>query len=133
MTDEKGIEKAPNIIILEDQQKFKDENCNVIEIETRGELSVDKIYFRVKDVSLGFQMENLQNILIKSNANYSDEIDYKYFNSNKEDSSSKTSKTNKELYLTYQGMLRVLFISRNGKTTSFIKCRNSFYYSIRYN
>ena len=65
-------------------------------------------------------MENLQNILIKNNTTYFENKDYKYFICNKKNTIlNKTSK--KELFLTYQGMLRVLFISRNSKTIHFIK------------
>ena len=54
---------------------------------------------------------------------------YKYFISNKinvfgENNNNKSNhKTTikKELYLTYQGMLRVLFVSESNKTTKFIK------------
>lgn len=117
--DDKGIEKAPDIIELDNSDKFKDENKNIIEIETRGERSVDKIYFKVKDVMKGFQMENLQNILIKNNTTYTENKDYKYFICQKKN--NVLNKTSKELFLTYQGMLRVLFISRNGKTEPFIR------------
>ena len=46
-------------------QKFKDENGNgnIIEIETRGERSVDKIYFRVKDVMEGFCLDRLDEFI----------------------------------------------------------------------
>jgi hypothetical protein len=57
--DDNYIEKSHYIIHLDDNQKFKDENNNIIEIETHCERSIDKIYFRVKDVMEGFQMENL--------------------------------------------------------------------------
>ena len=116
--DDNGIEKAPDIIYLDDNQKFKDENNNIIEIETRGECSIDKIYFRVKDVMDGFSLDNLYTTLIKTNTNYTEGIDYIYLTCNLVESPKKTSK---KLYLTYQGMLRVLFISRNGKTIHFIK------------
>ena len=35
--DDNGIEKAPDIIELDNNEKFKDENGNFIEIETRGD------------------------------------------------------------------------------------------------
>ena len=62
--DENGVMEAPNIIILEDNQKFRDANGDIIEIETRGERLVNNVYFRVKDVMRGFDMENLQNTII---------------------------------------------------------------------
>jgi hypothetical protein len=128
IVDDKGIEKAPNIIHLKDEDKFKDIDGNVIEIETRGEREYDKIYFRVKDVTEGFNMENLENNIQKEHTNYLKNIDYKYFICEKKyNVLNKTSKNvkldtsiKKELFLTYEGMLRVLFVSRNNKTSHFI-------------
>jgi hypothetical protein len=128
IVDDRGIEKAPNLIYLKDEEKFKDNQGNVIEIETRGEREHDKIYFKVKDVAIGFNIERLQDVLIDKNKDYNHYIDYIYFIcKNPTNSVKKTSKiTNdnvtvkKELFLTYQGMLRVLFVSRNNKTNNFI-------------
>ena len=124
INDDNGIEKAPNIIHLNDDEKFKDCDGNILEIETRGERECNKIYFRVKDVMKCFNMELLQNIIIKENTLYKNNIDYKYFICEKKNTivnnSSKTT-IKKELFLTYEGMLRVLFVSRNNKTTHFIK------------
>ena len=52
-------EKTPDIIELDDDEKFRDDEGNVLEIETRGERTYDGIHFRVKDVSSGFGIENL--------------------------------------------------------------------------
>lgn len=127
-TDDNGIEQAPEIIQLENHEKFRTDN-NIIEIETRGERNVDKIYFKVKDVANGFGMEHLYKTIIDERINYQNNIDYKYFlckvfvnneiKTHKNTNSKSTVK--KELFLTYQGILRVLFISRNNKTDKFIK------------
>lgn len=129
ITDDKGIEKAPNVIRLKDEEKFKDNNGNVIEIETRGERKHDNIYFKVKDVANSFDMPKVQDVIIDATKSYSELIDYKYFIcENPTNSGKKTSKITdnkssikKELFLTYQGMLRLLFVSRNNKTSHFIK------------
>jgi len=120
ITDDDGVEKSPDIINLDDSEKFKNENGNIIEIETRGERSVDKIYFRVKDVMERFQMENLQNTIIdKTKKGYIEGIHYKYFNCIKK--VKNLNKTNKELFLTYEGMLRLLFVSHSPNVKPFIK------------
>ena len=123
IVDEKNVELAPNIIQLEEHEKFKDENGNVIEIETRGEKKVEGVYFKVKDVAIGFKMEKLQDTLINSISNYKELFDYKYFICIKTDTIGKKNikKIYKRIYLTYTGFLRVLFVSRNGYTNSFIK------------
>ena len=129
ITDDKGIEKAPNIIILKDEEKFKDNDGNVIEIETRGERKHENIYFKVKDVMEGFDMPNLYTTIIKECTRYNVNQDYYYFTClNLDNIQNKTNKKTdtktslkKELFLTYQGMLRVLFVSENNKTSHFIK------------
>ncbi len=48
---------AKPVLELTDDEKFKDEHNNIIEIETRGERLHDQIYFKVKDVSIGFDIK----------------------------------------------------------------------------
>ena len=133
ITDEKGTEKAPNIIILNDNEKFRDNMNNVLELETRGERTYNNIYFKVKDVAIGFEMETLESNITKEHTSYTKDIDYKYFICKKQDNvlkkSSKTIK--KELFLTYEGMLRVLFVSRNNKTSNFIKWATETLFTIQ--
>ena len=115
ITDEKGIEKAPNIIYLSDEQKFKDHDGNIIEIETRGECHVDRIYFRIKDVAKEFGMENLQDNIIKEHTSYTKDINYKYFNCERKKSNTKTV-IKKELFVTFEGLMRILFNARDTRT-----------------
>jgi hypothetical protein len=77
--DDNGIEQAPDIINLANNEKFQDETGNIIEIETRGERNVDKIYFKVKDIAIGFSMERLQDVLIDKTKQYDELTHYKYF------------------------------------------------------
>ncbi len=123
--DNKGIVKAPEIILLEDHEKFTDNEGSVIEIETRGERMVDKIYFKVKDIATGFHLNSLQDIIIDSRNNYQINDHYIFFNciipvlNGKK--TSKQINTKKELFLTYEGILRLLFVSKNDRTKNFIK------------
>jgi len=110
--DDKGIEQAPEIIELEDSQKFKDENNKSIEIETRGERNCDKVYFKVKDIMKGFSLENLNiSILDKKNNSFVLNIDYKYFNC-----VIGKKKVKKELFLTYSGLRRCLHFKKDCRT-----------------
>ena len=112
-TKEDEIEKAPPLLHLKDEEKFKDCDGNIIEIETRGEKSRNKIYFKVKDVSRVFDMSRLQSSLTDSRSEYKNIIHYKiFFNRvNRVENASNTIK--KSLYLTYKGLLRVLFASNS--------------------
>ena len=116
---ESKYEVAPDIIHLENHEKFNDNDGNIIEIETRGERKVNNIYFKVKDVMIGFEMENLITTILNINSVFTENEHYKYFNlKNKQNLQKITIK--KELYLTYEGILRVLFASHNKKVKQFI-------------
>ena len=126
-TSEEQIEqeKAPDIVELDDGEKFRDDEGNVLEIETRGERTYDGIYFRVKDVSSGFGLESLKIALTKPDSGYRRNVDYKVFAcaelTNGYRSTTSTTSARKYLFLTYQGLLRVLFATRNNKTHKFQK------------
>jgi hypothetical protein len=123
--DEKGIEKAPDIIILDDEEKFKGDDGNILEIETRGVRDHKGIYFKVKEVETAFEMNKLHTILIDKSVKdgYTENEHYKYFNCEKSSSTGKkTDKKNtikKELFLTYEGMIRLLYVSRSKNAKKF--------------
>lgn len=106
--DKDGIEKAPDIIILDDDEKFHDDDGNIMEIETRGIREHDKIYFRVKDVSDKLEIKNLSNTLLHNVGSYVYAKDYKYFVCIDKNGISK-----KELFLTFLGMRKMIETSRH--------------------
>jgi hypothetical protein len=89
----------------------------------------------VKDVAECFGMERLRDVIIDKKNSYEEEVDYKYFlfenptNGGKKQIKNKQSK--KELFLTYEGLLRVLFVSRNNKTSRFIKWATESLFAIQ--
>jgi hypothetical protein len=133
IVDDNNIALAPNIIHLEDSEKFKDENNNIIELETRGERKVDSLYFKVKDVMTGFKMDNLLTTIIdKRKDGYIENKHYKYFNYKKvATDQNKTNKIKKELFLTYEGILRVLFASHSPNVKPFIKWATETLFTIQ--
>jgi len=77
-------------------------------------------------------MDFLNDAILKKTGGYKSDIDYVYFivkpdnyrrttNKNKTADNTSDNKVIKELYLTYIGILRVLFVSRNNNVNSFIK------------
>ncbi len=70
-------------------------------------------------------MPNLCKDIINKNTSYENDKDYKYFIIQKvENLSKKQNKqtiAKKELFLTYEGILRVLFVSKCGRANTFIK------------
>ena len=124
------IINAPGLLLLEDSEKFRDSDGNIIEIETRGEKNKDKIFFKVKDVSVGFNLPNLCITLLNNDNNYERNIDYITFNRtliNNEQTIKKPS-----LYLTYNGLLRVLYVSRNKNTNHFRKWAEEKLFTIQF-
>jgi hypothetical protein len=109
---------APDILDIEENEKFKDANGRTLDITIRGEREYDKCYFRVKDISKGFEIPRLQDVILDANKTYEINIHYKNFvivyptNGGIEQNA-------KEVYLTYKGMLKVLFCSRSGNAESF--------------
>ena len=119
------IEEAPKLLLLDDIEKFKDVDGNIIEIETRGERKEDKIYFKCKDISVGFNIIKLNDTITDSRSGYEKNVDYKIFihKLRPVNPVSKISNKNSRptLYLTYEGLLRVLFVSRNKNASLFRK------------
>ena len=112
------IPPAPEILELNDEEKFKDKDGNILEIEVRGERHCKKCYFKVKDVSNGFKITRLQDTLYHKESNYLIDIHYKYFNVKIHDNLV-INTIKKEMYLTYNGILKVLFSSKSGNAENF--------------
>jgi hypothetical protein len=122
--NEVDVKNAPPMLHLSDAEKFHDVDGRVIEIETRGERDRKNIYFKVKDVSIGFEMTRLNDTLTnKECIGYERGVHYITFKHESRHTSNVSNPTNKPckttLYLTYKGLLRVLFASRNKHVDKF--------------
>ena len=111
--------EAPEILFLEEEEKFRDTEGNVVEIETRGERNRKKIFFRVKDVMAAFEMPNLDCIIRNENTDYKKEFHYQHFFIRVKQNPFLSETIKKELYLTYKGLIRVLFASNAGNAEKF--------------
>ncbi|AEX62190.1 hypothetical protein c7_R1328 [Megavirus courdo7] len=125
--EDNEITIAPGIIKLTKKEKMKDNSGNIIEIEVRGTRDHDNCYFRVSDVAVGFGMKDLHATIIHTNRGYKDVIHYRYFYFDKNRTSSSENKKvknkkplSKKLFLTYLGLLKVLFASRNKTVGNFL-------------
>ena len=111
------IEPAPELLMLDDNEKLTDCDGNIMEIETRGERDVDKCYFKVKDISRCFEMNNLKITLLNNNG-YEKNIHYKIFTTK---SLTKSERYRSRIFLTYTGLVRCLYVSRNKNADKFQK------------
>ena len=122
-------EDEPPLLELTDDEKFRDCEGNILEIETRGERHEDKIFFKVADVSKAFGLDRLGDILNSKEGGYNQGLHYKRYKNtincgadiiiNDENTNAVVNVKRTYLYLTYTGLLRVLFVSRNKNATRF--------------
>ena len=113
-----SVETAPSVLELNDEEKFRDCDGNIVDIEVIGEKSRNKIYFKVNDVMKVFDMPNLDQVLRNDGTCYDINIHYKSFIRVTRNNSASNS-IKKRLYLTYKGLLKVLFNSRTGNAEQF--------------
>jgi hypothetical protein len=117
--ENKTIEEAPKLLLLDNNEKFKDVDGNIIEIETRGTKDRKNIYFKVSDVSKGFDMKSLRTSLHHVDRGYEKNVHYKIFLISVPNEHNENTNKKKCLYLTYKGLLRLVFVSRNKKVERF--------------
>lgn len=117
LLEKEEIKIAPDIIVLDDTEKFHDANGNALDIEVRGARKSDQCYFKVKDVSEGFGMPKLYDTLIDKRSGYEEGIHYVYLYVQNEKSGENGKRT---LYLKYCGIIRVLFASTTKLSQSFL-------------
>ena len=109
------IEPVPPVLHLNDNEKFYDTEGNALEIMTCGERHEDRIYFDMTDVSKAFEMPNLRKTLINKVSAYRRGFDYKVFITPKRSKSNHQLTgvtTNKRTFLTYNGLLKVVNVTR---------------------
>lgn len=107
---------APPCLVLMDAEKFHDDDGYAVEIETRGERTSKGVYFKAKDVASGFEMPSLCQILVEEKSRYEITNHYTFFSVEKSNGT-----VGKEIFITYKGMLKILFSSRTGCADKFVE------------
>lgn len=119
------IEDVPDIITLTKNEKMKDVDGKILEIEVRGERIYDKIYFKLEDISIGFNMPNLQATVIREKSSYDINNHFKIFKSIKKTGAGNVQEN---YFLTYKGLLKCLHVSKSESAAKFIDwaCKTLF-------
>jgi len=134
-TDDKtGLYKipiAPEILVLEDHEKFKDANDNIYNIEVRGERSSDKCWFLLSDVAKAFEMNTLKDNIYNKNTAYNENEHYKNFILPTPASSRFKQNQKERVYLSYFGVLKAIFSSHSDKAKSFTKWTTNTLFTIQ--
>jgi hypothetical protein len=113
------IEEAPPLLELRDEEKFKDDEGNILEIEVYGDRNYTNCYFKAKSISDGFNMPNLNDTILRKEQKYIRNIHYKTFITT-ELINNQLLTNKKTLFITYKGILKILFSSRSGNADKFI-------------
>jgi prophage antirepressor-like protein len=124
--DESETTEAPPVLILEDHEMFQDENGAPMDIEMRGEKTMNGAYFKACDLGKAFAYKLIQDIILHPNSDHKYERHYMYFNikstlsySGFQNDGNVQNGMKKELYLTYNGLLKLLFCARGNKAERF--------------
>lgn len=110
---------APPVIKDKDLIFFKDEDGGEYDVLMRGERTRKGIYFKMKDVERVFQMKRLDKTLQKEHTGYQVNIDYLWFIVFDGDNVPMQLNGTRELYLTYEGLIRVIYRSNSGVASQF--------------
>jgi hypothetical protein len=114
-------------INLTKKEQFKDNEGNVHKVHVMGERSVNGCYFSVDDISVAFNMKNLNSTIKHVNGKYVYGKHYRSYSPNTGPNLGITRRENKirenkiKQYLTYDGLLKVLYSSREDATKGFTK------------
>jgi hypothetical protein len=102
--------KLPDIY----QVDMFDDACTFFgdELEVWGERSMDKCFFRVANVAEVLEIPDLRHTIIGNRSGYILDYDFYFFNRKKWGSPPQKD-NKKELYLSYAGLVRVLYVSRH--------------------
>lgn len=124
------IESAPKIILLADNEKLRDDAGNIVNIEVRGERTMSKCYYRLHDIAKGFDIHNLYTKIITKKS-YIKDIHYKYFvcTDSVVDKEKKTRNHKKQIFLTFEGLIKVFVSSNNDKVKNIVKMINESFYA----
>lgn len=112
------IEIAPPILELLEHEKFRDENNEIIDIEIRGERHIDKVYFRARDIEKMLELKDCFIIDTLRNKDSTFEIKkhYEFFipqDPNIFGVLKDKTQNQKTTFLTYHGLVKLLFTRRH--------------------
>lgn len=118
------LEIAPSIITLSDEEYFMDHEGKRMNIEIRGNRDKKEFYFSVSDVSRAFGMLKLSETISDERYDgYQLNIHYRFFTLPVASENKNISKDNrnKKLFLTYQGLVRCVTVSKSENAKKYQK------------
>lgn len=114
--------EIPNRVLLSDEECFRNKDGEIIQLDVFGELEYNKIYFELNSVADGFGLSNLRNSVYDPRSSYELGLDYASFYKKFSSGNPKRNGVKKRSarYLTYTGLLKAFFTTRNKNTEHFV-------------
>ena len=109
-------ETAPNVLELEENEKFKNNEGNVYDIEVRGDRFVSNCYFKASDIGEAFGIKNINATIYEKNSKY---ITTQYETFIVPKTQNLGSVDNRILFLTYDGVLQCIYSSHSKQASQF--------------
>jgi hypothetical protein len=104
------LKELPPLIMLNSNEMFRNDHGDPMNIEVRGEKTMDGSYFKAYDIGKAFEYNAINEKIIDKKSNYVYGKHFVYFLSDQGTSLvRKDDVKHKVLYLTYTGVLRILF------------------------
>jgi hypothetical protein len=119
-------EMAPELLELTDEQKFKDENGNIFEVEVRGERNENNCWFLASDIGKLFGINDVRKTIENCKNNHINE--YKFFTVKK---SKRLQKTYIKLFLNYDGVLHLVYSSYSKTARKFRKWATNTLFTVQ--
>lgn len=128
------LREAPPILDLEEHEKFRDDTGNIHEVEVRGVRDEDKIFFKASDIERLFEMENLVHDIIRKiqTTVYKHGEDYVFFLITQKGHRALSGLSEhrvKTTFLTYNGLIKVIYRSNSGTAHKFRKWATGVIYT----
>jgi len=109
---------VPDQVFLDDAERFHDQDGNALEIAAFGERTAAGIYFCAKEVGAAFGIKGLVNTVIHKDSTFQEGEDYCRFSTAGDE--IPVGMQQNQVYLTYTGILRVLYTSRVKSVRAFV-------------
>lgn len=123
---DENVEEAPVLVELSEEEMFKNDNGECMEIETRGKKTQEGIFFKASDIAKAFDHERVLEIITNIQSDYVYGRDFKYFKYPFDPIHYGTNglinqSIKKCIFLTYDGVLKILFSTKGDRGVRFRK------------
>lgn len=126
----------PNILELSEAEQFKDNKGKAVKVEIRGTRHCKCCYFRARDIEIIFGLTSISANILDKKSGHTIHVDYEYFI--RTPIRSSCSLPNKKepnipvLFLTYEGLTKLIINSKNKRTAPYIDWINQTLFTVQF-